>query len=408
MMRHNKECVAMLLAGGQGSRLEVLTKKVAKPAVHFGGKYRIIDFTLSNCINSGIDTVGVLTQYQPLELIKYVGSGRAWDLDRYYGGVHILPPYARAKSSSWYRGTANAIYQNLEFIDEFSPEYVLVLSGDHIYKMDYSKMIAAHKKNKADVTISVINVPRDEASRFGIVISDGEGRITEFEEKPKNPRSTCASMGVYLFSWPVLKAALLRDEADDTSENDFGNNVLPMLLRDGARMFTYEFEGYWKDVGTLDSLWDANMDLINPSIPMSLDDPTFRIFMKSQALPPQYISSDAVITNSFVSEGCEVMGTVDFTVLSTGVTVEKGAVVLDSVIMPDAVIEEGAVVQYAIVGSGAHIKKNARVGGRPEDYPDRDKWGISVIGYDLTIGEGAVVPCRKVVFEDVPERSEEK
>ena len=404
MMRHNKECVAMLLAGGQGSRLEVLTKKVAKPAVHFGGKYRIIDFTLSNCINSGIDTVGVLTQYQPLELIKYVGSGRAWGLDRYNGGVHILPPYARAKSSSWYRGTANAICQNLEFIDEFSPEYVLVLSGDHIYKMDYSRMIAAHKKNKAVVTISVINVPRDEASRFGIVISDETGRITEFEEKPKNPRSTCASMGVYLFSWKVLKDALLRDEADPDSENDFGKNVLPMLLGEGARMFTYQFEGYWKDVGTLDSLWDANMDLINPSIPMSLDDPTFRIFMKTQALPPQYISQDAVITNSFVSEGCEVYGNVDFTVLSTGVTVKKGAMVQDSVIMPDAVIEEGAVVQYAIVGSGVHIGKNARVGARPEDYPDRDKWGISVIGYDLTIGDGATVPCKKVVFEDVPEK----
>ncbi|MCQ2446658.1 MAG: glucose-1-phosphate adenylyltransferase [Clostridia bacterium] len=406
MIRQNKECVAMLLAGGQGSRLEVLTRKVAKPAVHFGGKYRIIDFTLSNCINSGIDTVGILTQYRPLELIKYVGSGRPWSLDRNHGGVHILPPYARANSSEWYKGTANAICQNIEFIDEFSPKYVLVLSGDHIYKMDYSRMIAAHEKNNADVTISVINVPRDEASRFGIVISDETGRITEFEEKPKNPKSTCASMGVYLFSWDTLRKALLADNANSASSNDFGHDVLPMLLNEGARMFTYEFEGYWKDVGTLDSLWDANMDLINPRVPMRLDDPDFRIFMKTSALPPQYISSDAVIADSFVSEGCEVYGNVDFTVLSTGCYIGKNAVVRDSVIMPDAVIEEGAVVQYAIVGEGVRVGKNAVVGSRPEDSPNRDDWGITVIGYDLKIGENAVVPCKKVIAEDVPGRSE--
>jgi len=403
MIRRNKECVAMLLAGGQGSRLEVLTQKVAKPAVHFGGKYRIIDFTLSNCVNSGIDTVGILTQYRPLELIKYVGSGRPWNLDRNFGGVHILPPYARAESSDWYRGTANAIYQNIEFIDEFAPSYVLVLSGDHIYKMDYSAMITAHKKNQADVTVSVFNVPLDEASRFGIVINDDDGRITDFEEKPKNPKSTCASMGVYLFSWPVLRDALIKDEANPDSGNDFGHDLLPMLLNQGKRMFSYEFDGYWKDVGTLNSLWDANMDLINPRVPMRLDDSTFKIFSKTEALPPQYISSESVVTNSSISEGCEVYGTVDFSVLSTGCYVGPHAVVRDSVIMPNARIEEGAVVQYSIVGAGVTVGKNARVGRRPEDYPDRDQWGLAVIGYDLHIGENADIPCKSVIYHDIPE-----
>jgi len=403
MIRHNKECVAMLLAGGQGSRLEVLTKSVAKPAVHFGGKYRIIDFPLSNCVNSGIDTVGVLTQYRPLELIKYVGSGRPWSLDRNDGGVHILPPYAKANSSQWYSGTANAICQNIEFIDEFEPEYVLILSGDHIYKMDYSKIIAQHKKTQADVTVSVINVSLEEASRFGIVIPDENGRIVDFEEKPKKPKSTCASMGIYLFSWKVLRDALLEDDANPDSGNDFGHDLLPMLLRQGKKMYTYEFEGYWKDVGTLDSLWDANMDLINPKVPMQLDDSNFRIFMKTPALPPQYIAEEAVLTNSFVCEGCEVYGQVDFSVLSAGCQIGKGAVVRDSVLMPDVTVEEGAVVQYAIVGAGSTIKKGAVVGSRPEDAEDISKWGLAVLGYDLTVGEGATVPAKSVIAEDIPE-----
>lgn len=400
MKKHEKECVAMLLAGGQGSRLGVLTRNVAKPAVHFGGKYRIIDFTLSNCANSDIDTVGVLTQYQPLELINYIGSGRPWGLDRNIGGVHILPPYAKAKSSEWYKGTANAIYQNLMFIDEYEPKYVLILSGDHIYKMDYSKMIEEHEKNGADVTISVYDVPIDEASRFGVVISDEGGRITEFEEKPANPKSTQASMGVYVFNWEKLREALIKDEAKSDTSNDFGHDILPMMLAEGSKMFVYKFDGYWKDVGTLDSLWEANMDLINPNIPIKLYDPDSKIFMKTMALPPQYIAPSAVITNSIISEGCEIYGTLDFTVLSTGCCIGKEAVVRDSVIMPDVTIEEGAIVQYAIIGSGVTIGKDSVIGSRPEDIEDPDNWGLTVIGDSVNLEPGTTVPCKTVVSQD--------
>ena len=391
-MIFKKECVAMLLAGGEGSRLGALTRKVAKPAVPFGGKYRIIDFPLSNCTNSGIDTVGVLTQYQPLELNDYIGSGTPWDLDRNTGGVHVLPPFQRKTGADWYKGTANAIYQNIHFIERYDPEYVLVLSGDHIYKMDYSDMIAYHKEHNADCTIAVLEVSMEEASRFGIMNTNPDNSVYEFEEKPKNPKSNKASMGIYIFSWKELRKYLIDDEADPNSSNDFGKNIIPAMLNDGKKLMAYDFDGYWKDVGTIDSLWDANMDILNPKIPLELDDPDWRIYARTRALPPHYVSDEAKVQNSLVSEGCYVGGDVYDSVLFTGAEVEKGAVVRDSVVMPGAKIEKGAVVQYAIVAENAVIKSGAVVGKRPEEIENIEDWGVATIGPGIVVGENEVVP----------------
>ncbi len=393
-MNYKTECVAMLLAGGQGSRLGALTKNIAKPAVPYGGKYRIIDFPLSNCINSGIDTVGVLTQYQPLELNDYIGSGQPWDLDRAYGGVHILSPYQQIEGTDWYRGTANAIYQNLHFIERYNPEYVLILSGDHIYKMDYSKMLDYHAKNNADCTIAVLEVSMEEATRFGIMNTDETNRIYEFEEKPPQPKSNKASMGVYVFSWDALKRYLTEDEANPKSHNDFGKDIIPAMLRDEKRLFAYNFDGYWKDVGTIDSLWEANMDILNPKMPLELNDPHWRIYARSRALPPHFISDTAVVKNSLISEGCAVAGEVTDSVLFSGARVEEGAVIQDSVIMPGAVIKAGAVVKYAIVAENAVIGERAVIGMRPEDCEDKSKWGVATIGPDYVVPAGKIVePC---------------
>ena len=391
------ECVAMLLAGGQGSRLGVLTKKVAKPAVPFGGKYRIIDFPLSNCINSGIDTVGVLTQYQPLELNDYVGSGQPWDLDRSHGGVHILPPYQHIGGAAWYKGTANAIYQNMNFIERYSPEYVLVLSGDHIYKMDYSKMLDAHKATGADATIAVLEVPMEEASRFGIMNTRADGSVYEFEEKPKNPKSNKASMGIYIFTWEKLRYYLMEDEADPASSNDFGKNIIPSMLADGQKLSAYPFDGYWKDVGTIDSLWEANMDLLNPKIPLDLSDSRWRIYSRNPALPPQYIATGAKVQNSLVSEGCYIGGSVDFSVVFPDVVIEEGATVADSILMPGCRVKAGAVVEYAIVAEAAVISEGARVGERPEQSEHLEDWGVCVIGPGAVIHKAQTVGPNQMV-----------
>ena len=380
-MYKKKECVAMLLAGGQGSRLYALTEKTAKPAVPFGGKYRIIDFPLSNCINSRIDTVGVLTQYQPLVLNEYIGNGAPWDLDRNFGGVMVLPPYQGKSGADWYRGTANAIYQNLNFIDRYDPDYVIVLSGDHIYKMNYSKMLAYHKKMNAECTIAVIDVPLAEASRFGILNTDADGRIESFEEKPPKPRSTKASMGIYVFNRKTLEEFLVRDEADPNSSNDFGKNIIPAMLGSGLPMYAYPFEGYWKDVGTIDSLWEANMDLLGSNPAFNLYDRTWRIFSRTEAKPPQYVGDSASVVNSMVTEGCEIYGTVINSVLGSGVYVEPGAVVRDSVVLSNTRIEKNAEVLYSIIDGDVTIGESARVG-----EPKEAGHGIAVVGSGITVG----------------------
>ncbi len=357
-----KECIAMLLAGGQGSRLYELTQQTAKPAVTFGGKYKIIDFPLSNCINSGIDTVGVLTQYQPLALNEYVGNGAPWDLDRSRGGLTVLPPYMGSRRSDWYKGTANAIYQNINFIRQYSPEYVLILSGDHIYRMDYSLMLKQHKETGAACTIATITVPMEEASRFGICNTNDDNSIYEFEEKPKAPKNNQASMGIYIFTADVLLHYLEVDEADETSQNDFGKNIIPNLLANGEKVFAYKFEGYWKDVGTISSLWEANMDLLGESAILNLSQRDFRVYARNVARAPQYIGDDATISNSMISEGCEINGTVENSVLSGGVIVDAGAVVRNSVIMEDVHICAGATVDYAIIDSDAVVCEGAVVG----------------------------------------------
>ena len=396
-----KECIAMLLAGGQGSRLYALTQTNAKPAVYFGGKYRIIDFPLSNCVNSGIDTVGVLTQYQPLELNEYLGNGQPWDLDRLYGGVHVLPPYQKASGSDWYKGTANAIYQNINFIERYEPNYVLILSGDHIYKMDYEKMLAQHKEKGADCTIAVLDVPKEEASRFGIMTCEKDGKITKFAEKPKEPDSTLASMGIYIFSWDKLKKYLVEDEANKASENDFGKNIIPAMLGDKQSLYAYNFEGYWKDVGTIDSLWEANMDLLNPNVPFDVWDNSWKIYSRTHNVPPQYVGKNAVVENSMVSEGCTVDGFVDFSVLFQNVTIEEGATVRDSIIMPNSIIKRGANVEYAIIGENCVVKEGATVGQRPESMQDMEKWGIAVLGNDITVEEKLSVRAKAMVYADV-------
>ena len=386
MIFRKKECVAMLLAGGQGSRLYALTKKVAKPAVRFGGKYRIIDFPLSNCVNSGIDTVGVLTQYQPLVLNEYIGNGLPWDLDRAFGGVKILPPYQGQNGADWYKGTANAIYQNLAFINRYDADYVLILSGDHIYKMDYHKMLAYHKAKGADCTIAVIDVPIEEASRFGIMSTNEDGSIYKFTEKPKNPDSTNASMGIYIFNRQKLVDYLVADEADPASSNDFGKNVIPAMLAAGEKMFAYPFEGYWKDVGTISSLWEANMDLIGQPPVLDLSGNDWRIFARHSASAPQFVGENAVIENCYITEGCQIYGTVKNSVIGPGVKIMEGATVEDCVLMGDCVIEANATVQYAIIDSDVTIGADATVGA-----PRASGAEIAVVGENITIPAGAVV-----------------
>ena len=388
-MARKTECIAMLLAGGQGSRLGILTKNMAKPAVPYGGKYRIIDFPLSNCVNSGIYTVGVLTQYQPLELNDYIGNGQPWDLDRENGGVHILSPYQQIEGTEWYKNTANAIYQNINFIDRYSPEYVLILSGDHIYKMDYAAMVAYHEKHKASCTIAVRSVPLAEASRFGILNTNPDNTIYEFEEKPAKPKSTNASMGIYCFNWQVLRDALIADEENPSSANDFGKNIIPSLLADGHKMMAYPFDGYWKDVGTIDSLWEANMDLLGKEPAFQLrGDKRSTIYARNSAMPSSYIDEQAEIVNAFVAEGSEVYGTVHHSIISIGCTIGEGALVEDSVVMPGVVIESGAIVRHAILGEDSKVCKNAIVGGA---YADGEKKKISVTS------KGAVVEANTVL-----------
>lgn len=394
-MFKKKECVAMLLAGGQGSRLYALTEKTAKPAVTFGGKYRIIDFPMSNCVNSGIFTVGVLTQYQPLVLNEYIGNGQPWDLDRMNGGVMVLPPYQGKNGADWYKGTANAIYQNLDFIKRYNPDYVLILSGDHIYKMDYNAMLQSHKNSGADCTIAVLEVPLSEASRFGIMVTDDTGRITEFQEKPKNPTSTKASMGIYIFNTKVLEKYLIDDENTPGSSNDFGKNIIPNMLGDGMKMYTFPFEGYWKDVGTISSLWEANMDLLGEKPEFNVHDKKWRIFSRNYAAPPHYVGEDGNVSDSIVSEGCEIYGTVEHSVLSGNVIVEKGAIVKDSVIMSGTVIKSGAVVNYSIIDSNSIVSENAKVGEDKEGAK-----GIAVIGSGLCVEPNAVIDSEAMINSD--------
>lgn len=388
-----KEVVAMLLAGGQGSRLGVLTRKIAKPAVPFGGKYRIIDFPLSNCVNSGIEAVGILTQYQPLVLNEYIGNGQPWDLDGMHSGVNCLSPYQAVDGADWYSGTANAIFQNINYIDRYDPEYVVVLSGDHIYKMDYNKMLEYHKEKNAACTIAVIDVPLEEASRFGILNTHEDGEIYEFDEKPEKPKSTHASMGIYIFSYKELRKYLIEDYENKNSSHDFGKDVLPAMLNAGERMFAYPFEGYWKDVGTIDSLWEANMDLLDPNVTLDLKD----IYSRNPMMPPHFVSNDAVIQNSLVADGCNVYGNLEFSILFSGVTIGKGATINSSIIMPGAVIEEGATVQFAIIAENTVVRKNAVVGAKPEDCANRDDWGIAVVGENSIIDEGAVVKPKEMI-----------
>lgn len=400
-MKIKKKCVAMLLAGGQGSRLYALTQKVAKPAIPYGGKNRFIDFPLSNCINSGIDTVGVLTQYQPMVLNEYIGNGQPWDLDKMHGGVHVLPPYQTAAGASWYEGTANAIYQNMAFIERYDPEYVIVLGGDHIYKMDYSKMLDYHIANNADSTIAVIDVPRSEASRFGIMTCDEEGRIVDFTEKPKEPKSTLASMGIYVFSWEKLRKYLIENENANTGSKDFGKDIIPAMLANDERLFAYKFEGYWKDVGTLDSLWEANMDLLSPNVPLNLYDPNWKVYSRHNNMPPQYIGKNAHVENSMITEGSVVDGTVDFSIISSGVTIEEGASVKYSIVMPGTTIKKNAVVEYAIIGENCVVESDAMIGMNPESVPNRDDWGIAVLGHNITISSGKRVLPKEIISENL-------
>ncbi|MCI6020431.1 MAG: glucose-1-phosphate adenylyltransferase [Clostridia bacterium] len=383
-----KEMIAMLLAGGQGSRLGVLTAKVAKPAVTFGGKYRIIDFPLSNCINSGIDTVGVLTQYQPLRLNTHIGIGIPWDLDRNVGGVSVLPPYERSTNSEWYTGTANAIYQNLEYMETYNPDYVLILSGDHIYKMDYKIMLDYHKANNADITIAAMPVPMEEASRFGVVVTDKDSRITEFEEKPEHPKSNLASMGIYIFSWKVLKEALIK--LKNQQGCDFGKHVIPYCFENNKRIFAFEYNGYWKDVGTLSSYWEANMELIDIIPVFNLYEEFWKIYTKTDALPPQYVSKDAYIEKSIIGEGSEIYGQVYNSVIGTSVTIEEGAVVRDSIIMQGTVVKKGSVINKAIIAENVEIGENTQL-GVGEEVPNVEKPKIYNSGL-VTIGENSVIP----------------
>ena len=391
-----KNCIAMLLAGGQGSRLYALTQNMAKPSVPFGGKYRIIDFPLSNCANSGIDTVGVLTQYRPLQLNSYIGNGQPWDLDVADGGVYILPPYQSAgEKGSWFSGTANAIYQNIGFIENYDPENVLILSGDHIYKMDYADMLREHLEHDAACTISVLQVSMEEATRFGIMNLGEDGYVCEFEEKPKQPKSDLASMGIYIFNWKKLREYLIADENDPNSSKDFGKNIIPNMLNAGEKLWPYRFDGYWRDVGTITSLWDANMDMLSTTL-INLYDPTWPISSRSPICPPHFTGENAQIIHSIVTEGCEIDGTVENSVLSSTVKVGTGANIIYSVLMPGAVVEEGATVEYAIVGENTVVHKNAHVGSAPDGT---DAWGVATCGPDIEIREGAQVPAGAMIYK---------
>ncbi|MEE0944666.1 MAG: glucose-1-phosphate adenylyltransferase [Clostridia bacterium] len=397
----SKDCVAMILAGGQGSRLGALTKNVAKPAVPFGGKYRIIDFPLSNCVHSGIDTVGVLTQYQPLELNTYIGNGTPWDLDRNNGGVYVLPPYQSANAGEWYKGTANAIYQNIGFLEGFNPENVLILSGDHIYKMHYGDMLEAHKKNDAAITIAVMPVPWDEASRFGIMNVDDEGKIVEFEEKPANPKSNLASMGIYIFKYDVLKKYLNEDEHDPNSSNDFGKNIIPKMLQNGEKMMSYTFEGYWKDVGTVQSLWEANMDLIDSPPKFELYEKHWNIYSRNDALSPHYIGTNAKVTRSTVTEGCSISGNIDHSVIFSDVSVGEGSEIKDSVVFPGAVIGKNVKIEKAVIGQGAVISDDAQIGTvevQDNKYASpMCTHGIVLIEGGATVSNGESIPKGSMV-----------
>ena len=388
-----KEIVAMLLAGGQGSRLYALTQNLAKPAVPFGGKYRIIDFPLSNCVNSGIDTVGILTQYQPIVLNEYIGNGQPWDLDRLNGGVHVLPPYQKATGSDWFKGTANAIYQHISFIDRYDPEYVIILSGDQICKQDYSEFLAFAKEKNADFTVAVMEVPWDEASRFGLMVTDENAKITEFQEKPKNPKSNLASMGNYIFKWSVLREYLIADEEDPESENDFGKNIIPNLLKDGKDMYAFSFNGYWKDVGTIPSLWEANMEVLDPeNSGIDLFDENWKIYSRNSGMTGHKIGANAVVENSMITDGCRVDGDVKKSILYAGVKVEAGAVVEEAVVMGGAVIKAGAVVKHCIVGENAVIGANTVVGGAE---------GVATVGPDVVVGDNAKIGPNAMVRDNV-------
>lgn len=393
-----KEMVAMLLAGGQGSRLYALTQKLAKPAVPFGGKYRIIDFPLSNCVNSGIDTVGILTQYQPLVLNEYIGNGQPWDLDRLYGGVHVLPPYQQASGSDWYKGTANAIYQNLSFIERYDPEYVIILSGDQICKQDYSDFLRFHKEKNAEFSVAVMEVPWEEASRFGLMVADSDDKITEFQEKPKNPKSNLASMGIYIFNWDILKKYLTEDEQDPDSENDFGNNIIPNLLKDQRRMYAYHFSGYWKDVGTISSLWEANMEVLDPeNSGINLFDEEWKIYSRNSGMPGHKINEGAVVENSLITDGCRISGKIKHSILFAGVKVEEGAEIEDAVIMGGSIIKKGAVVKHCIIAENAIIGENAVVGAMPTE----DQKGVATVAAGVYVGDNAVIGADAMIYENV-------
>ncbi len=393
-----KEMIAMLLAGGQGSRLYTLTQRLAKPAVPFGGKYRIIDFPLSNCVNSGIDTVGILTQYQPLVLNEYIGNGQPWDLDRLHGGVHVLPPYQKASGSDWYKGTANAIYQNINFIERYDPMYVIILSGDQICKQDYSDFLRFHKEKGAEFSVAVMEVPWDEASRFGLMVTDDNDKIVEFQEKPKEPKSNLASMGIYIFNWDILKKYLIEDENDPESENDFGKNVIPSLLRDSRQMYAYRFDGYWKDVGTISSLWEANMEVLDPeNSGINLFDDNWRIYSRNSGMTGHRIGEDATLEDSMITDGCSFEGSVKHSILFAGVKVEKGAELEDAVVMGGSVIKSGAKVKHCIIAENVVIEKDAEVGAMPEG----DEKGVATVGSGVVVGEGAFVGPKAMVSEDV-------
>lgn len=399
-----KEIIAMLLAGGQGSRLYALTQNLAKPAVPFGGKYRIIDFPISNCVNSGIDTVGVLTQYQPLVLNEYIGNGQPWDLDRLNGGIHVLPPYQKASGSDWYKGTANAIYQNISFIERYDPEYVIILSGDQICKQDYSAFLDFHKEKNAEFSVAVMEVPWEEASRFGLMVADENGRITEFQEKPKNPKSNLASMGIYIFNWDILKKYLEEDEADPNSENDFGNNIIPNLLRDGRRMYAHRFSGYWKDVGTISSLWEANMEVLDPeNSGINLFDDEWKVYSRNSGMTGHRIGANAVVENAMITDGCRINGTVKHSILFAGVTVEAGATVEDAVIMGGSVIKAGADVRNCIIAENVVVGEGATVGAKPVDGAK----AIATIGSGVRVGAGAKIGPNAMVKSDVKDGGEE-
>ena len=399
-----KEMIAMLLAGGQGSRLYALTEKLAKPAVPFGGKYRIIDFPISNCVNSGIDTVGVLTQYQPLVLNEYIGNGQPWDLDRLYGGIHVLPPYQKASGSDWYKGTANAIYQNISFIERYDPEYVIILSGDQICKQDYNEFLEFHKAKGAEFSVAVMEVPWEEAGRFGLMVTDETDRITEFQEKPKNPKSNLASMGIYIFNWDILKKYLEEDEADPNSENDFGNNIIPNLLRDNRKMYAHRFSGYWKDVGTISSLWEANMEVLDPeNSGIDLFDDEWKVFSRNSGMNAHKIGENAVVENSMITDGCRINGSVKHSVLFAGVRVEEGAVVEDAVIMGGTTIKAGAVVKHCIIAENVTVGENAVVGAMPAE----EEKGVATIGAGVNVGANAKIGPNAMVRNDVKDGEEQ-